>query len=424
MTKTLAKIQEFFSRKDEELKNSLESLLDFDVDQTWETSEMWEQIRGLAGALLEGWSNSYQDIYADFDRQLSRCLDLKVLEDAVKEPKNTDKASELYDHLITLLAALKEIPGMDRMDIKECEEILEGKKGEFNWPVLMNFLRDNFVNGSFRVEISTRAVYYLENALKKEGEGDAGWREVLFFVMLLDIEWSSLSVLPRYDRAKILGELLFVSMFVSVPVRYFVKEYLLEATSNFYLVLKYKEIIDWIEQNEETVLLSGGQEKNLKDIFRDVFEKDTSDFVAYVQNLGLAEGERKDRTEKSLAKLLKLYKELKDGLLVKDFTEGKDVVKENEEYRKELEALILYFFVKKDWPKIAEYFKQEKKRVSLEAFLRQIYENLDLNKDVTGEIMADFSEFLQKESILKPEQYLIMFDEKSGEFVWNEDLIK
>lgn len=276
------------------------------------------------------------------------------------------------------------------------------------------------------------AKYVISNILFDEDLAEIENRELWFNWLVvyysLDLAWSRLSKLDEIQRLFLFQNYYYKSLVMGLPIEKFISEYLSDSLDPIEFVYKHKKMKNWLDTNEEKVLVD--LENNSFEMWINVLKKyiglNTKDYLdgykvnEFLNNLyGSTPG--RESFISWLRKSFAVYFSINEATLVDwdDIAEDK----KGYEYDKEMVKAILYFQVGGvNLEKIVEMLSKEDKKFGLYAFVREIKKLVDLDKEEDVNKILDFSSLLKENNLLPEDQEIIIFNEQTDSFEFNNDL--
>ena len=93
------------------------------------------------------------------------------------------------------------------------------------------------------------------------------------------------------------------------------------------------------------------------------------------------------------------------------------------QYDFELSQLAVWFVEGDNWKKIITYYLQATPLVPFSAFLKNLAEAFPLTNPEEAEVIISFQELCRQNNILKSDTELLFWNENTGQFEWNHELL-
>ncbi len=254
------------------------------------------------------------------------------------------------------------------------------------------------------------------------------WEDALTLTIMLQAVWSYFSLLDVFDKARLIESYTYKSIVLGIPVRHYLEEFLYNTTDVINYAFSNDMILRSLDDSRETlpVDISEGNYQSLKEIINKYApQTGESSIDSYGQTESIRniyQGQKnRDKYVNWLLETVYIVNHVQDFDLV-EMPKYKEVTEETLA-SDELIQLLQWFYNKNTWPKIVEYYRQEKPRIVLNAIFLELFRHYDLAKQNVVDMLIDFTELLKKEKIIDSEKDIIEFHEEDGHFHWNADFL-
>jgi hypothetical protein len=249
------------------------------------------------------------------------------------------------------------------------------------------------------------------------------WQDVFFISLLAQTVYSKFSFLSEESQNFLMKTFFIRPLFFSASVRIQLQNILRRTNTPVSYTTKNQMLFECISQNKEQII---NESKLFSDFMKDYFifagnnwdkQKKQDEFITSLQVLD-------ENGVRILKEALSITVHLKNADLVENNNGGELSIAE--QYKNDVIKLVYLFGIGKDsgGSEIIKYFSQENPRVSLNSFLKRLYEICDLKNDAAIGNISEFTEVLHENKFLLKDQELIIFNETDDQFHWNEELIK
>lgn len=348
------------------------------------------------------------------DRQLFNFLDLDLISNFLLSPDN-DKINQLVDNLKLVSTAIGEEDGLNRYSVDEIISYINSSKKDFDYFSLIHSLRQELFDQYNRNLI--KAIFdYLQ---KVEKYKDWEIKDLVVFVLLLNIVWKNFDFLLPAEQTYLLSLFCYISTIIGIPVADILKNSIYQTNNPLDFVVKNKFFADALDKNIEIIPIDENiqQVADLNEVFKNFLAADQSpsDFVKNTYHAN-----QKVLVD-SLTEVLGIYHGLKNADLIKKNYAGEDNAADD--YNQETSNLLAWFIAKSDWNKLVEYYKNTTPRVPFDVFIHFLPLFIDLEKPAAIEKISEFADFLKTNNIISNNKEIIEFHESDGKFHWASWLI-
>jgi|GEM_PF-6642803 len=378
------------------------------------------ELAEIIGKIVDYFNEGYVELG---DESLLAVLDLKLLNG------NWNDNKELLKGQIFALAIALNLGGEIEYSKAELEKFAKvGLSDGYDYGRLLQTVRSALMGQdrrSFALLLMPVLTLFIE---KKEVEPEA----LLLEILLLRLFWSCF-----FDFKLVLPEFLvknyfYRSIVMGLPVREYISRQLLDSANIEEYVARDAVIIDWLSQSLEKVIIKDSElvEHNFADLLKKYYQENPGEekFAVDKQRQYLEKIVEGKLTDKYFAWLMEAFNiavSLKGAHLVEyDDFEKRRHDNDVDNFLKDLVKLFEWFLSEKDWGKIVDYFGKGNNRVKLGTFLYQCSSRFDLNSESTVSRFLNFTQLLKDNSIVDVESEVIIFDETTGKFHWNEEVLK
>lgn len=364
--------------------------------------------------LSDNFTKKETNEYLWLDRQLFNFLDLDLISNFLLSPDN-DKINQLVDNLKLVSTAIGEEDGLNRYSVDEIISYINSSKKDFDYFSLIHSLRQELFDQYNRNLI--KAIFdYLQ---KVEKYKDWEIKDLVVFVLLLNIVWKNFDFLLPAEQTYLLSLFCYISTIIGIPVADILKNSIYQTNNPLDFVVKNKFFADALDKNIEIIPIDENiqQVADLNEVFKNFLAADQSpsDFVKNTYHAN-----QKVLVD-SLTEVLGIYHGLKNADLIKKNYAGEDNAADD--YNQETSNLLAWFIAKSDWNKLVEYYKNTTPRVPFDVFIHFLPLFIDLEKPAAIEKISEFADFLKTNNIISNNKEIIEFHESDGKFHWASWLI-
>lgn len=329
---------------------------------------------------------------------------LGILSDSdVEIIKKFNPQNDSYSFVHALIAATFGLPRAAILNTDDFEKIVKNENIEdINFINLINTLHSVFLTKEARVYVPALVEYFNINN-KDLLETPYSKVEIIFIILALYILWAELFFIPLSNQKIILSKVFCVSAVIGIPVDSMLVAAVKKQSFTIENYIYYTDfLIDCLKNNQEKIMIDNNQIV----------------FGSIVDSL-YEEASIPKSPEQIVSLCLLTHKILKGDLLNLDFFDQKD---KSQQYAEDMQKLILWFFVRQLWSKIANYFAAPEPLVSLVTFVHEL-QNHDILDDESVERYINFSVFLQENSLVSKDVSLVLFNENTSQFEWNPEFL-
>lgn len=421
-------LQNYYKNDFDQIKSAI-----FDVAKIFESKdeksvgEIGFYILKLQEAFEEDANESSGFAFTEGEKKVLELLEVFLLKSLVDDKKNTD--TNLSTNQSTIFLQLKYI----------CTYI--GITFEPIHPYSLDQFVEGYINhrqqfDEYRVIRSFKELskdddrkLFLEKLVETFQTGDLlkkdsyTWSEAFFVSILAQTLYEQFYLLSDEIKTIILQKLYFRALLVGAPVKNALQVVIYKTYSPLRYVLETELLFEPLNRSVEMVSLLSGEKVLLSDIFKEYLKltpKDSDNATTlsnYIQNkkidpslvLGVSE---------ALSIYIHLHNaELSEKNLGEELTE-------EDTFKNDMIDLLYMFGIGKDagGEKLKQYFSQEQPVVPLKVFLKNLRSILDLKDDVSQDNILEFAQLLHENNFIPQDQDLIIFDEQTSQFQWNEEL--
>ncbi len=330
-------------------------------------------------------------------------------------------------HTVRLLAAFLNV---DRTEVaysmEELSHVMDGTMTSYSSYRLARTMRFIYETPELAVE-ANKVLYDHMRVASIYRKKDYDWEEAFFLTIFLHIAFLSIDKPQWFYQQFWMTYYLVRAYIAGVQVTEIMKKHLYNDTTNvvdyatenvfLYRLVSENEEELW-KQKDGTVLVLAEffniYERRLGEKTADGYERE--EFIAQT----VEESPDKSLWQHVLREILYVYTHLKTVDLVPN-NRG-SIPTEKDIFDHQLERLLVWWLTEEVWDLIVQYFTEPdpKKVVPLRMLLASIREHESLEKEETRDTVLRFNEFLREHGVLKDEEDIIIYDEKSAAFSWNE----
>ncbi len=353
--------------------------------------------------------------YLWLDKQLFNFLDLDLINQFLSSP-DKDKINLLSDNIKIISSAIGEEDNLDRYNVDEIISCINLSKKDFDFFSIINSLRQELFDQHNRDLIKAIFNYLQKVELYRDWE----IKELVVFVLLLNIIWKNFDFLLPVEQSYLLNLFFYISVLIGIPVASILKNSIYQTSNPVDFVVKNKFLADALDKNIEIIPVDKNiqQVADLGEVFK-IFLALNQEPSGFVRNSYQAD---QKVLSDSLVEVLIVYYGLKNANLIDKNYVGED--NEADNYNQEVSDLLSWFIAKSDWNKLLDYYKNKTPRVPFEVLINNFPLFIDLKKPEAVEKISEFTNLLKLNNIISSDKEIIEFHESDGQFHWASWLAK
>ncbi|HBB38076.1 MAG: hypothetical protein UV82_C0002G0088 [Candidatus Magasanikbacteria bacterium GW2011_GWD2_43_18] len=339
------------------------------------------------------------------------------------------EATDALVQRISLLAAFVKITSQNIYTIADVQHILAGDIATYSDAQLSATVRYLMDNGEGFALANTVYEHLRIEALYKKVQYT--WTEAFFLTAFLHVPFTYFDQLDWMYQEFWIKFYALRAQTAGIPITYVFQKHLYYETNNLAdFALQNIFLFYALDENEEVMLLHPESGPTiLKDLLHDYMRRLGDKFSdgylreAYIDE-HIAQSPSKGIMKHVLRKMLYLYSHLKTADLIEK-NRGSEVT-EKDVYENQLVHLLTWWMNEDFWPLIAEYFTTSHTPpavVPLKIFLSQIQAHESLEQADRQDKIIRFSEFLRSAHILQEVEDLLVYNEQTGAFEWNDEVL-
>lgn len=336
---------------------------------------------------------------------------------------------EVYYQLYQISMALGFVlPKVRLYTVDEIRDILFQESEKVSFPVLARSLVE-YTRGDSWHDMAAVAFGLLDVKFYRE-RVDYSWDDAFIFTILLHIIFARFENLPDENWKFSIQNYIYRAIVAGVPVRQKIGDALYTTRNMVDYVLVDKMLFEALKAGAEQVVVD--IEKNISQPLSEILGKyqalmDKSGAEGYNTEKFIQEtfGAQKNREAYMawLREILYIFLHLKNLNLI-DHNYGGELAP-SDLYFNDMVELVANFGIGKDGSDfIVGYFSKPDKRVPLVGFLRRLEEIVNLGDNVAVENCIELSSALKDAGLISEAEDLLIFDEKTGKFHWNEEILR
>lgn len=343
-----------------------------------------------------------------------------------------DRISSFAFQLHLLMSFLGYFNDLQYYSVPDIKKIFEGQMKEHDVGRLSHTLRDFMYYDDGREILEIFYNYLsLQTVYDKR---DYRWEDAFFMTTVLHFVFKFFTRLDQIRQDFWLTNYFVRAVMADVPVRQLLEHELYYETDNLVDYVDYDLLyFTSLDSNKEELFFQSAEIKILAmnqivksylsltgDKFNDSFRREQ-----FIDEL-LVNASNKAFLKRILREVLFIYCHLKSVDLVSK-NKGSEPA-EVDIFENQLERLLVWWLDEDFWNLIGDFFTNtdEKllKLVSVWRLMAEIQVNVNLSDQATVDKLIRFNQFLKDRGVIDSEKDLIHFDEKTGKFTWNGELLK
>ena len=259
---------------------------------------------------------------------------------------------------------------------------------------------------------------------------ESEWNYTLLMIVLLDFIFKRKHLLDINDEKMLLYTRFYQALALGVPVRRILIEELKETEEVRQYIISCKKYFDLLSNNVEVINIGEGEKfeqkllgEILKDYLKSAGDKALAHPVppAYAEKIySYAEKTDREKLVTWLVAAIDIYMGLKLAQLI-DWKKDHHLYPD-ERYQIDMLQLIMSFGMNGEFDFVENYYKKEEPFVPFINFINKLRETVDMRVEKYVDIGLRFTEFLHGQKLLASDKELIIFDQKKGQFIWNENI--
>lgn len=240
------------------------------------------------------------------------------------------------------------------------------------------------------------------------------------------LAWSAFDYLSEEEQSQLFKNYFLLAISANVDIYNDIKKVISETPGFFNYLSKHSNYVKWLEGSNEEVSINN-KDILLKNLFVSFYTQfKTAPKISankYLEKYFSKTSSNDAILISVLSAGVNIYESLKTASLVKYndklYMSGAQV----DLIQVDLTQLFEWFLDKSLWPKIVDYFKNEKSLVNLDVFMSYCYYDFELTEK-TAVLLLDFFEILKKNKIIDSDKEYLVFHESDNQFHWNEEVLK